>query len=241
MTLHWCEVRGWSIWPLGDSGRVPVVMPWNDLVLAVTHLGNSVLMLSSAFVLGVWFALGSAWRVSLKWAWAVGVAVLLVLATKVAFFGWGVGIALIDFTGISGHAMLATAVLPALAAAMTVRLSLQMGAVAVGIAFVVAIAVGLTRIELGAHSLSEVLLGWGVGLVVAVLVLRALYAARHVFSAESRFLLSPWPLVVANAMLLIATAPRGGRAGLETHGLVIQLALWVSGRAEPFTRSMLHS
>jgi membrane-associated phospholipid phosphatase len=218
-------------------------MPWNDLVLAVTHLGNSVLMLSSALVLGVWLALGSAWGVCLKWAWAVGVAVLLVLATKVAFFGWGVGIAQIDFTGISGHAMLATAVLPALAAAMTARFSLQMGAVAVGMAFVVAIAVGLTRIELGAHSLSEVLLGWGVGLVVAVLALRALYAmrARHVLSAESRFLLSPWPLVVVNVMLLITTAPRGGRAGLETHGLVIQLALWVSGRAEPFTRAMLHS
>ena len=111
-----------------------------------------------------------------------------------SFFRLGRGIAQIDFTGISGHAMLATAVLPALAAAMTVRFSLQMGVVAVGMAFVVAIAVGLTRIELGAHSLSEVLLGWGVGLVVAVLVLRALYAARHVFSAESRFFShhGPW-------------------------------------------------
>jgi membrane-associated phospholipid phosphatase len=211
-------------------------MQWNDAVLAVTHLGNSVLMLSSAFVLAMWLGLGSAWLVCLRWAWAMGVAVLLVLATKVAFFGWGVGIAQIDFTGISGHAMLATAVFPALAAALTMRTSLQTGTVAIGVAFVVALAVGLTRIELGAHSLSEVLLGWLVGLVVAVLAVRAMNAMR----AARGLQLSPWPLVAANLLLLMATAPRGGR-GPETHGLVIQIALWASGRAEPFTRAMLHS
>ena len=211
-------------------------MQWNDAVLAVTHLGNSVLMLSSAFVLAMWLGLGSAWLVCSRWAWAMGVAVLLVLATKVAFFGWGLGIAQIDFTGISGHAMLATAVFPALAAALTMRTSLQTGTVAIGVAFVVALAVGLTRIELGAHSLSEVLLGWMVGLAVAVLAVRAMNAMR----AARGLQLSPWPLVAANLLLLMATAPRGGR-GPETHGLVIQIALWASGRAEPFTRAMLHS
>ena len=188
-------------------------------------------------MLAIWLGLGSAWRVCWVWVWAMGSAVVLVLATKVAFLGWGMGIAYIDFTGISGHAMLATAVWPALAAAMTLRFSEQAGVVAVGVALAVAIAVGLTRIELGAHSLSEVLFGWMVGLLVAVLAVRALCAMR----AQGGFLPRSWPLVVGNLLVLIATAPRGGWAGPETHGLVIQIALWASGRAEPFTRAMLHS
>jgi len=188
-------------------------------------------------MLAIWLGLGSAWRVCWVWAWAMGAAVVLVLATKVAFLGWGMGIAYIDFTGISGHAMLATAVWPALAAAMTLRLSKQACVVGAGLALAVAIVVGLTRIELGAHSLSEVLLGWMVGLVVAVMAVRALRTMR----AQGGFRFRAWPLVVGNLLVLIATAPRGGRAAPETHGLVVQIALWASGRVEPFSRAMLHS
>jgi hypothetical protein len=51
--------------------------------------------------------------------------------------------------------------------------------------------------------------------------------------------LSPWWLAAGLATLLLWTAPRNGQ-GPETHGLVVQLALWASGRAEPYTRAMLH-
>lgn len=206
-------------------------MQWNDVVLAVTHMGNSVLLLSSALVLAVWFGLGAAWPVCLRWALAIGLGVLLVLASKVAFFGWGVGIEQFDFTGISGHAMLATAGLPAIAASMTVRT----GMVAVNLAFAVAVLVGLTRIELGTHSLFEVLSGWVVGLLVAMVVVPAIRTGR----AARSFRMSPWPLLAANILLVGATALRGGR-GPETHGLVIEIALWASGRSEPFSRAMLH-
>lgn len=210
----------------------------NDAVLAVTHMGNSVLMLSSALVLAIWLGLVAAWRVCLVWVLAIGVAVLLVLATKIAFFGWGWGIAQIDFTGVSGHAMLATAVLPTLAAAMTLRASLQASTVAVGLAFVLAVAVGLSRIALGAHSLSEVLTGWLVGLLVTLLTLRGLRGLRGWHVAPG-FRASPWPLVVANLLLLTCTAPRTGQ-GPETHGMVVKIALWASDRTEPFSRAMLH-
>jgi membrane-associated phospholipid phosphatase len=210
-------------------------MQWNDAVLAATHMGNSVLLLSSALVLAVWLGLGAAWPVCLRWALAIGLAVLLVLASKVAFFGWGVGIEQIDFTGISGHAMLATAVLPAITVSVTMRASVRIDTVAVGLAFAVAVLVGLTRIELGVHSWSEVLSGWLVGLLVATVAVPAIRTMRVARS----FRMSPWPLLAANIMLVVATAPRGGR-GPETHGLVIKIALWMSGRSEPFSRAMLH-
>ena len=44
----------------------------------------------------------------------IALAAILVTATKIAFMGFGWGIARIDFTGLSGHAMLAAAIYPVL-------------------------------------------------------------------------------------------------------------------------------
>ena len=46
------------------------------------------------------------------WLLLLGAAIGVVTVTKLAFLGWGVGIRELDFTGVSGHAMLSTAVYP---------------------------------------------------------------------------------------------------------------------------------
>lgn len=212
-------------------------MLWHDWLLAVTHMGNSVLLLSSALVLGLWlvgYGMGSgAWRHGVEWSAVLGTAVVVVFASKVAFIGWGIGIARWDFTGISGHAMLSMAVLPVVAAVMTLRSPWPIRMAAVGLCFVLATAVGVTRIELRTHSWSEVWAGWGLGLAVAVLSILRLRPLRM-------RQWSVWPLLAGNVLLLWATAPKGGK-GPETHGLVVDIALWMSGRTEPFTRAMLHA
>jgi hypothetical protein len=62
---------------------------------------------------------------AVRWLQALSVAAGLTLASKMAFIGWGLGSAAFNFTGISGHAMFASAVYPFLAATLTCRLPSQ--------------------------------------------------------------------------------------------------------------------
>ena len=84
--------------PISDSAR------W----LYVTRLGEAEIVLPVMLVSMGWLLRrpGHARLVS-WWSGLVAGAVLVTLATKVAFIGFGVGVAVIDFTGVSGHAMFA--------------------------------------------------------------------------------------------------------------------------------------
>jgi len=204
--------------------------------LLITHLGNSVVLLSTAVIMAVWLQKGRASLVAVSWLFILGLAVLLVLATKLAFLGWGFGIASIDFTGISGHAMLSSAVFPTLAALVTLKQRPAIRASAIASGFVVAIVVGISRLVLDAHSESEVLIGWTVGCSVAVTTLFVIRCVASDFTDRR----SPLPLALAVLVILAVSAPRGGQSGPETHGLIVKMALWASGRTAPFDRNMLH-
>lgn len=202
----------------------------------ITHFGNSVFLLSTALFMALWLQRARASRMSFSWLAILGMAAFVVLLTKLAFLGWGIGIGSIDFTGISGHAMLSSSVLPVLAAMLTLRMRPAVHKVSIGIGFLVAVVVGVSRLVLNSHSLSEVLLGWVVGCSVA---LPTIYLLNRM-TEGSRSRLSPWPIVIVFSALLTITAPRDGRPGPETHPLIVKMALWASGRSEPFHRNWLH-
>ena len=92
-----------------------------------------------------------------------GAASLSVALSKIAFFGWGLGIPRLDFTGFSGHSMLVGSVLPILGwlLASRARPSLRLTAAAIGAACALLIAV--SRVVLGYHSISEVVTGLPIG------------------------------------------------------------------------------
>ena len=77
---------------------------------SITRLGGAGLTLPLALTIGLWLALGYTWRLALAWLGLLAGAVGIVALTKIAFLGWGVGVRAWDFTGVSGHAMLSTAV-----------------------------------------------------------------------------------------------------------------------------------
>jgi membrane-associated phospholipid phosphatase len=207
-----------------------------DNWIYITHFGNSVFMLSTALLMALWLLRARAPKISFSWLVILGTAALLVLFTKLAFLGWGIGIKSIDFTGISGHAMLSSAVFPVLAALLTMSMSPVIQKTSIGIGFLLAVVVGVSRLVLNSHSLSEVLAGWLVGCSAALLTLYLLHRMTEV----SRARLSPWPIVMGFAVLLAITAPRDGNPGPETHPLIVKIALWASGRSEPFHRISLH-
>lgn len=192
----------------------------------LTRWGNSILLLPVAACLCIALWAGGERRVALHWACVFAGAVVVVLATKLAFLGWGIGSRRFDFTGISGHSTLAAAVLPMLAwwlvrgRAPAVRRTVLLAA------WIVALGVGVSRVRLSAHSVSEVVAGLALGTLVAWAVI----PRQHVARRQSAF---RWALLAA--LVFAGMLPDVGESD-EAHGLIVRVALHLSGRAEPFTR-----
>jgi len=203
-------------------------MPISDWS-TITHFGNSVLLLPAALALMFWMLAAGRQRLAAAWSLCFGLAVVLVLISKLAFLGWGIGSKALAFTGISGHSMVSTAVFTMLAymLALSGNARLALSAIAVGLG--IGLAVGSSRWVLGAHSVSEVALGLVVGMWAA---LQPVWLVRR----QSGPLSHRW--VGVAVVLAIGLTPQAGQPA-EAHGLVVKMALLISGRAVPFTREML--
>src|SRR6476661_1782264 len=103
----------------------------------VTRFGEAGILIPCALLLAGWLALATRdWRPVLGWLMPLAAAVALTTASKIAFLGFGLGIARLDFTGFSGHSMFAAAVYPMLAYAVSARFAGRWRVVAVGLAYV---------------------------------------------------------------------------------------------------------
>lgn len=201
-----------------------------DLFLDLLSMLGESKLLVPACLLGALFvsrqARPSVWR----WLAALGAAGCLVLITKLAFLGWGLGSAWLNFTGISGHAMVACAIYPVLGFAVGRRHSLGLALALAVAGTALSIAIGVSRVEIDAHSSSEVVAGLLLGALVSAWTVFRWPAARlgmHGMAAVLGFLVSWWAGD--------AVAPQ-----VRTHNIVVALALELSGHREPYTREWLH-
>jgi len=137
--------------------------------------GSALCVLPLVVLLGaaVWSNPGGRAAV-VRWWIAVIVAVVLAAGSKIAFYGWGVGVRAWDLTCFSGHAVLAFGLWPvALALAIPpARRGWRHLAVLLGTAF--ALLIAISRVELRAHPVSEVIAGVLLGGSVALVAMRAL-------------------------------------------------------------------
>jgi membrane-associated phospholipid phosphatase len=203
---------------------------WHGLAPAfwhqLTRLGEAQLLLPALLLAAAWLVRrpGGA-RLAGVWLAATTAAALLTTATKVAFIGYGVGYAPLDFTGISGHAMFAAAVLPPLVLLAGSAGSGQHRRALLVVGYGLAIAVAVSRVMVDAHSWSEVVAGAALGALCsgAALASARMPAARLAHGVPVA--LAAWGLVA------VAAAPPS-----RTHDLVTRLALAQSGRAQPYQR-----
>lgn len=133
-----------------------------------TKLADSNFTMPLAALLAIWLAGGRAWRPFFLWCLLFGGGITLVVASKIAYIGWGVGIPALDFTSISGHAMRATAITPALLYILLQRHAprLQLPGLLLGLGF--GIAIGISRLAVQVHSVSEVISGCLLGALIAL-------------------------------------------------------------------------
>ena len=159
-------------------------------------------------------------RSALRWIAGIIATTAITTVSKVAFLGFGIGIAALDFTGFSGHSMYAWSVLPVLGA-------IVLGKRGVLVGVLLALLVTYSRVDLGAHSWSEAIAGMALGVVASGWTLAD-------YLAHPGAVRAPWwlpLLLVAWLTLLPLRAPPS-----QTHGLVVSLALKLSGRSRPYTR-----
>jgi len=193
----------------------------------ITDFGDSAVMLPAAATIALWLGAGGAWRAMAAWLLSFGLGAAAVVGTKIAFLGWGIGIAALNFTGISGHTMLATAVtltaihLLSMGAPRPLRLALM----AAGLAG--ALAIGISRLALDAHSLSEVCSGLIIGGLVA-----------GGFALASRRLAAPVlaPGLMLASLAIVCIAMHGHQAGAQ--GLIERVSLYLSGHGQAYTRAI---
>ena len=134
-------------------------MSWYQLF----HLGDPMLTLPLGSAIAAWLLAARAWRAALGWIVGFGLALGLVVATKIAFMGWATGLPALAFKAVSGHATGFAAVFPTLCylamPAHMARARRAASAAALALAAVVAAAL----VHAGEHTLAEAAAGWVIG------------------------------------------------------------------------------
>ncbi len=207
--------------------------------LAVTRLGEAQILLPAFCAGALWLAFarpaGARGRLAqgnphahdhparlsaLRWVTGITATTAVTTVSKVAFLGFGYGIASLDFTGFSGHSMYAWSILPVLGAIVAGRRG-----VPVGVAL--ALLITWSRVLLGAHSWSEAIAGMTLGIAAAWWTLAD-------YLAHPGAVRAPWwlPLLLVAWLTVLPTKAPPSR----THSLVVSISLKLSGRARPYTR-----
>jgi len=160
-----------------------------------------------------------------RWLLSLTLAAFLTLVSKILFLGWGIGIAGLDFTGASGHALLAGALLPVLCGWLWPPLAGAFSRTGAAVGLLLALLVDVSRVVLGAHSISEVVVGGVAGLAVSAIALACLMdSARR-------------PRLARLSVLLLILALGGNVVlHLPTHDWETRLALLLADRDQPYRR-----
>ena len=203
-----------------DAIQLPID-PWR----VVTHLGSAGLILPilAIVVTGLW---RSGQRTAVRvWLIGLGLAVTASVATKVLFLGWDIGVAELNFTGISGHTVLATSVLPVFCSWVMTPAPQRFSVAGAIFGMTLGFGVGVSRVVLGAHSPSEVVVAGGVGLLVSAVTLYSLVGEHRRF----------WFVSLSPLILLLALNTTTSNY-LPTYHWEVRLALLLSGHKQPYHR-----
>ena len=192
----------------------------------LSGFGGAAVMLPIVLAISGWLLFAYSWRVTALWLTLIGGACVLVACTKIAFVGWGLGILAIDFAGISGHTMLSTAVIPVMLylALLATRHAWRIAGMLCGLA--IGFLIGLSRLALQAHSVSEMVAGCVLGAGVSMAFIALIHRREPLRTAA---------LLTPISLLELAFGLHGLR--VPTQHWIIEIALTLSGHERPFVRA----
>jgi membrane-associated phospholipid phosphatase len=202
-------------------------MNWHFL----TFFGDSMLLLPCAAIVFIILLLSPTSRKP-TWQWMLlfGGVGAVVCVSKLAFMGWGIGSRHWDFTGFSGHSALSASIWPVLLWLLCGRFSspVRRGAALVG--YLLAAAVGYSRLVIHAHSTSEVVTGLALGFIVSSTFLLLQHGTQPPRLSYRKIAVTlALPIVLINS----------GTAA-PTQGLLERIAVTIAPVEKPFVRADLH-
>lgn len=191
-------------------------MSWNSL----TYFGDSMLLLPT----GIIIALFMAWKVSGKltpvaWLITFGIVGLLVSVSKLLFLAWGIGSVSYNFTGFSGHTTMSATVWPVLLWLLSGGYHRNVHRVMIAIGYVIPVMVGISRVVIGAHSVSEVVTGLIIGVTASTLFL-----FTHRRNSISAFTVPQLVMMLIVPLILVSTGKQA-----TTQGMIEQIAAHITG------------
>ncbi|WP_413737991.1 phosphatase PAP2 family protein [Sodalis sp. RH21] len=204
-------------------------MNWHWL----TFFGDSMLLLPCAVlivILLLWKA--DTRRACLQWLLLFGAAGAIVVVSKLAFMGWGIGSRMYDFTGFSGHSALSASIWPVMLWILTSRAPKGLRQFAVACGYILALTIGVSRVIIHVHSTSEVIAGLTLGFTMSTSFLLLQYS-RHTHIHPLSY--GQITMVLLLPLLLVV---QGKKA--PTQGLLEQIALTIAPTGRVYTRADLH-
>ncbi|MFO6295967.1 phosphatase PAP2 family protein [Rahnella selenatireducens] len=200
-------------------------MLWNIL----TYFGDSMLILPT----GITLALFMLWKAaspatSLIWLITLGISGLAVSISKLLFLAWGIGSSTFNFTGFSGHTTMSATLWPVMFWLISQRFQPDRRRLMIAVGYFIAIMVGISRLALNAHSVSEVISG---------LILGSFCSGIFLYTQRSRDMrYSTFTPLVILLILPLSLMSYGKKA--PTQQLIEQIASQITGK-QPWTRAKL--
>lgn len=192
---------------------------------SLRDLGDSAFIVTVVFGMSASLWVNEGRRVAVRWIVVLSGASAIVVATKIAFFGWGIGIRALDFTGISGHTMLSAAVYPVFGWLVASKYGKPAQWRCVTAGALLALGVAVASVAVGVHSASEVTAGLALGGIASALTI----AQPSPRLRDQRI-----NILITVAACCAAVITYGHRA--ETGEFLMMVATKMSGASQPYTR-----
>lgn len=193
----------------------------------LTAFGDCAVLLPLTVVAMAWLISRPATRHNaLLWGVTIFSCGALVTLSKLIYMGWGLGIPGLDFTGFSGHTALSSVIWPGIPALLISEKNRRVRWIAVALGVLLAMGVAVSRLGLGVHSVSEVVLGGALGFS---LMAGLLFKLHHV---TAQIGMPSWRVCLS---LLLPLLLCYGRTFPSQH-LLKDTAAYISGHASAFTR-----
>lgn len=193
----------------------------------ITYLGDSALTVPGACIVAAWLLINGAWALALRWLFAFGAAMSLVVVSKLLFMGWDVYPAVLDFTGMSGHTASATMLYTTMAVLLARGYSRRTQWSWLGLSVLLVTCIAISRFVVKAHSESEILSGLLTG------ALASWWFARHVTAYTQQRLRWRYALLLLAALLYGGN----GQRPAPTQGMLHVIAMHISGHDFVYMRS----
>ncbi|AZN35161.1 phosphatase PAP2 family protein [Iodobacter ciconiae] len=200
---------------------------------SITRLGEAGLLLPLALALLLGLALMRAHSLCAQFALRLLLATIITLASKIAFFAAGLGISAIDFIGFSGHTLLSTAILPVLSGWVLVNKEGYFSKPGIALGLFIAAIIGWSRLEVNAHSSSEVITGWLLG----YMVIHPFWKARIPKPSPLKKLI---PLSLTAIIFTLWANPQTA-LHIPSYTWEQDIAKWLMGQERVYTRHDLHN